>query len=357
MPAVFLKEIIDESEDRWGDPTENIGRLIPFGIAGVDENLLGVPIDRGGVIGLQGVPGSRKTTLLVNILINQCLSGRLPPGYHIGIDTLESGMTIERYADVILAIVATKFLVYWHWNETSERDIIKLLRMGLPERNPAEIIYDVGYVQDGKLVGEAKFRPEFFIYGMRTKRQLEAIKMAKAVVRNFPIMIFGVSEHPDIEVAKRRTTDVTNLERSHKRWHEMAEEHNMRELAIDHLQEYYLPGASNDYEKMQMVVSAAAQWQKVWRAVLWMLSQIGVTSERESRKSGISAYAQGGKVLEAESQVMWQVEYNSVEPYIIELLRPIKSRIGMHGKIAIPIDPTSGAFIGRAGKYVDLGNV
>lgn len=348
MPLVHIKDLIDGATERWGDPAENIGRLVPFGINIVDERLLGVPIDRGGIFGIQGSPGSRKTTFLINVIANQCLSGRLPQGYHIAIDTLESGMTIERYADIVIAIVATKFLVYWHWNESQEKDINRLLAMGLPQSKVDRLIEEVGFEENGRFVRETVLRPEFFIYGRRTPRQQEAIKMSRAIVRNWPIFIFGVSEHSDPEVATARTTIVTSLAHSVERWKWLSEERNMRELAIDHLQEYAFADNPNDYEKMKRVVGMVAQWQKACRGVAWVVTQIGVTSAREARRGGTKAHGQGGQVLEAQSQVMWEVSYDEERPNIMCLKRPIKSRVGMHNDMAIPIEPNSGAFIGLA---------
>ncbi len=326
MPLVHIKDLIDGADKRWGDPAENIGRLVPFGINIVDERLLGVPIDRGGIFGIQGSPGSRKTTFLVNVIVNQCLSGRLPQGYHIAIDTLESGMTIERYADVIIAIVATKFLVYWHWNESQEKDINRLLSMGLPQFKVDRLIEEVGVEENGKFIRETLLRPEFFTYGRRTARQHEAIKMSRAIVRNWPIFIFGVSEHPDPEVAKKRTTIVADLGHSFERWIWLFEKRNVREIALDHLQEYAFADNPSDYEKMRRVVGMVSQWQKLCRGVAWIVTQIGVTSEREARRSGIKAYGQGGRILQAEAQVMWEVSYDEDRPNVMCLKRPIKSR-------------------------------
>jgi hypothetical protein len=344
----FLRDIIDDAEERWGDQEENVGRRVPFGIPHLDASLMGIPIDTGAIFGIQGEAGTRKTTFVLNLIINQCLSGRLPPGYHICIDTLESGMTIERYADIIIAMVATKILVYRHWNQTEEDNILKLLAMGLPHDDTREIVERCGYNKDGKMHRETVIRPEFFKYARWTKRQLDAVNLSKAIVRNWPVMIFGISEHPDPEIAKKRSTDTTNIVLAVKRWHTLTEKWHMKQIVIDHLQEYHFPDHPNDYELQRRVVDTIKKWQKPIRGVAWIISQIGVTSARESRQQGIDAYAQGGKVLEAEAQYMGQTKYSKDSPYYIELMRPIKSRIGMHPTLAIPIEPNSGAFIGNA---------
>lgn len=354
-----LRDIIDDSEERWGDPEENVGRRVPFGIPALDANLMGVPIDTGAVFGIQGEPGARKTTFVLNIIVNQCLSQKLPPGYHICIDTLESGMTIERYADIILAIVATKILIYRHWQHTDEDNILRLLAKGLPHNNTQTLVEECGQEFNGRFVRETVLRPEFFRYGRRTKRQLEAINLAKAIVRTWPIMIFGVSEHPDHEIAKKRTTATMNLAKSLRRWIQLSEKEHMRQLVIDHMQEYIFPDHPSDYDLQKRVVGTVKSWQKPIRGVAWIISQIGVTSAREARSSGVDAYAVGGKVLEAEAQYMGQVKYKKDSPYYMELTRPVKSRIGMHASLGIPLEPNSGAFIGAAAemRVIKLGSV
>ena len=181
MPLTHLKVLVDGAEEFWGDPQKNIGRVVPWGFGLLDQALIaGVPINAGGMLGVYGIAGSRKTSFVINIIINQCLSGRIPPGYNIAYDTLESGMTIERIANIFLSILATKFLIYWHWNETEERDIRKLLAMGLPtDMLPDNLVMDVR--DNGRR--ETVVRPEFFQIGMPpdgtwTPRQKHAIDMA-----------------------------------------------------------------------------------------------------------------------------------------------------------------------------------
>ncbi|OGC94116.1 MAG: hypothetical protein A2W25_12085 [candidate division Zixibacteria bacterium RBG_16_53_22] len=348
MPLTPLRDLVDDAEARWGDPNENIGRIVPFGVMPVDQATIGIPVDRGGFFLLQGVPGTRKTTVALNFLLNQLLSGRLPQGYHIAYDTLESGMTIERIADILWAMVATKYLVYWHWNNTDERDILRLLSMGLPDDiPPSRLVEEV--VGQGRR--ETILRPEFFQFSTRSPRQQAAIEMARAVIRNFPLFVFGISEHPVPAVALARTTATWDLAESKVRWAWMFEHYNMRELVVDHMQEYQFHDSPIDFEIQKRVVPMLAGWQKASHGIVWLISQIGVTSEREARREGINPYSQGGKVAEAESSATWTVDYNQDDPYHIKFRRPNKSRIGMHPDVAIPIDPFSGAFIGKAVKW------
>jgi hypothetical protein len=346
----LLKELVDSSEEVWGDPEQNRGLVVPFGIGPVDERIPGIPVQRGGLFGIQGQPGTRKTTLVCNILINQCLSQKLPPGYHICVDTLESGMTIERYSDVILSMLATRILVYWHWNQSVERDVRKLFALGLPAKPIEELVTRVGSFENGRFVKETELKPEFFQFGRRTKRQHEAIGLARSIMRTWPMLICGVSEHPDPQIAAARTVNVTNLSDSYKRWVKYSKELNMRQLIVDHLQEYHV-GNGSDFERMKLVVHAIAAWQKPVRGVAWVISQVGVTSAREARQSGVKAHAQGGQVLEAEAQYMTEVQYKEDNPHTIHLRRPLKSRIGVHPSVDLSIEPNSGAFIGPAVEY------
>jgi len=340
-----LRDLVDDAHSEWGDAEDNISRLVPFGYQLLDKSLTGIPIDTGAIFQIQGYSGSRKTSAVLNFLINQCLSGRLPQGYHIAYDTLESGMTIERIRDIIWAMVATKYLIYWHWNETQERDIVRMLSMGLPDKPVATLMLDVA---DKNGHRETILKPEFFRYGRRTQRQMEAIQMAGNVIRNWPIMVFGSSGHPDPEIRRQRTTPTWFLGPSIKRWQTLYEENNVREIVIDHVTEYVFDDNPTDFEIQRRVVPAVAGWQKATLGVAWMIIQVGVTSARESRREGVDMTATGGNIGERESTVTWTVMYDQDDPYFVRIKRPNKSRMGMHPDLAIKVEPNSGAFIGQA---------
>ena len=345
----FLADVFSSSSPaHWGDPRENRKSAVPFGIAPMDARIPGVPIRSGGIFGVQGLPGTRKTTLLCNLIVNMYVSGKMPAGYMTCIDTLESGMTIERYSDTILAIVATRILVGWHWVST-DTDIEDLLKTPLPDKPVAKLVTETGSTINEKFYRETNMRPDFFKYSYRTPRQHKAISAARDLIAKWPIAVFGVSEHPDPDVANERTVDVTNLSKAYVRWCYLAENHGMKQLVIDHLQQYM--GYSSDYERMRAVTHAVASWQKKYGGIAWVISQVGVTASRDARTYGIRSHAAGGNVLEAEAQYMGEVDYKDTDPWHIILRRPLKSRIGVHPTIQIPIDPESGSFIGAATEY------
>ena len=343
MRPVMLRDLVDGATDEWGDPKENIGHIVPFGQVLIDKSLIGVPVERGAIFQIQGIKGSRKTTVALNFVINQCLSGRLPQGYHIAYDTLESGMSIERIRDIIWAMVATKYLIYWHWHETEERDLTKLLSRGLPTRPVVSLVEDVGARERDTIL-----RPEFFKYGMRTEKQKDAIQMAGNVIRNWPVYLFGASEHPDLEIRRARTVATWNLEQSVTRWSWLYEHKNVRQLVIDHINEYQFHDNPSDFDVQKRVIPALASWQKESLGIAWIIAQVGVGSAREARRDGVDMSAMGGFTGEAESSLTWTVEYDPDEPYYVKLKRPNKSRIGMHPDLSIKIEPNSGVFVGQA---------
>ncbi len=344
MYVATMRDLVDNVEDEWGDPDENIGRIVPFGYKLIDEAMVGLPIDRGMIIVLQGVSGARKTSMAINFLVNQCLSGRLPQGYHIAYDTLESGMTVERIRDIMLSMVATKFLVYWYWNDTDERDIVQLLSRGLPDGKPiANLVNNVQ--SNGKR--DTVLRPEAFRFYLSEKQHV-AKMMAKNVIRNWPVFIFGASEHKETDIRKLRTTPTWNLEQSAKRWSLLYDEYNVRQLYIDHGNAYVFADNPNDYEIQKRVMSSIQGWQKESLGIAWLLAQVGVGAARAARSEGIDPNAAGGNIWERESSVTWTVIYDPDDPYFTKLKRPNKSRIGMHPDLAIMIEPFSGVTIGQA---------
>lgn len=345
MPLTTMKDLVDGADEEWGDREENLGRLVPFGFRIVDQSLLGIPIDTGGMIQIHGSAGSRKTTLALNLIVNQCLSGRLPQGYHIAYDILESGVTIENIRDILLSILATKYLVYWHWNESAETDLVRLLRQGLTLEIP--IADAIDGVRDQNGARETVIRPKFFFYGLRSERQTEAIKMAMAIARNWPLLIFGLSGHKDSAIARKRTTPTWDLEESRKRWAWLTDKMNMRQLWIDHMNEYQFSDEPTDFVVQKRVVPTVVSWQKTCLGLSFVLAQVGVTAERSARMGGTDPYSMGGKVAEAESILTWHVEYDPDAPYYFKLRRPIKSRIGMHQDLGVSIEPNSGAIIGQ----------
>lgn len=349
----MIGDIVDYLPEVIGDIDANLSQVVPYGVKPVDERMVGNNLGGGEIIVIQGSTGTRKTTFAVNLIVNACLSARIPEGVQICIDTLEAGMTIERYTSIIEAIVATRYMVYWTWVDQNEQSLTKLYRRGMPAGTSIEdVIAAVSCDVNGVNTRECVICPEFFMYGRQTKLQHRAIEAAKALVRTWPLIICGFSEHPDPVKRAKFTVDTTNIEESSARWAMLSNKYNMRWLVIDHLQEYAVKGAASDFETMKVVTSAIGEWQRATRGIVYILSQIGTGSERESRTDkGVKSYAQGGKVLQASSTVTWQVIYDDTKPYIIRLKRPIKSRKGMHTDIAIPIEPISGSFIGRAYEY------
>lgn len=346
----LIGEIIDTIDEVCGDPEKNIGRVVPYGIGPVDQRMVGNNIDGGELIVIQGIPGSRKTTLAANLVANACISRRLPADYTICIDTLESGMTVERYTLVIISIIATKYMVYWTWVDQGNPDLLSMFAKGLPDVPTEQLIGTVATERNGEMVSECCIRPEFFQYYKASRLQHTAIAAAKKLISGWPLIISGFSEHPDPVIRDKRTVNTTDLNASYARWNFLYEKMGMRWLVLDHVQQYQMEGS--DFDVQKSVKLKTADWIRHSRGIVYAISQIGVGSQRDAfMNKGNKTYALGGQVLESESTVTWEVKYDETLPYYIRLRHPIKSRKGLHPDVAIPIEPNSGAFIGKAIEY------
>lgn len=97
------------AEQRWGSAEENLKNLIRYWMCDAFDNAIHGLRMNGELIAIKAEQKQRKTTLLANWLLN--FARQLPGDTWICIDTLESGMPPNRYADALLAILATKIMV------------------------------------------------------------------------------------------------------------------------------------------------------------------------------------------------------------------------------------------------------
>lgn len=338
---MHVSDAINRITRQWGKPEEAYKYLVPFGIRAMDETTGGIRYRNGGIYVVQGIEGARKTTLVANWLINQLISGILPRDYWILIDTLETGVTIENYAEILVSILATKILIYRHWLKTDSVNIGDMLRQELPELPIAELINRVGFEENGHFVREAIIRPAFLRWGRWTKHQREAIGIAKSFIEYSPVIIDGVSE---TEANGEFTIQTWELEESLDRWRIYSKDLGVQQLVIDNLQEYNIPGT--EYEIMNKAIPMISTWQKEAKGLVWAINQVSV-GQRALMRRGEIPTAAGGARAARQGQVVWHTDYKDNEtPHFIFLYQG-KSRIGKHRNLALPIEPISGAIIGR----------
>lgn len=347
---VRVGDVLVDRSHRWGKKRPS-GYIVPSGIYLVDKSIGGIRVKAGGINGVYGIEGSRKTSIVMNIVINQCLSGLLPEGYKIEWDTLESGMTIERVSEIMVCMIASRYITYWNATGIKETDYRTLLKK-VPDCNPIELINSVPTVVDGsnEPLRENAIKTDFLETDRTfwTQNQKDAIEVAKSLVARFPVFICGVSEDEDEDRAEEKTTITSDLEVAKKRWYEYADKHGVRQIIVDHINEFQFDDQNEDYGAMLKVVPVMVQWQKKWKGLIWSIAQTG-TGQRTTYRNASGDYptALGGPRLAMTADNMWYVKYHEDHPFWVKMYHP-KGRRGKHKPLAIPIDPDSGAMIGRS---------
>lgn len=342
-----------------GDPRRN---RVPFGIYHMD-----LAFDRGikplspQIIAVQGGSGSRKTTTVFNIIINQILSGTLPDDHMIGMDMLESGMTVERLFLIMQCMIAVKIMIYeFHTGPQGVDSLWKMFNRPLPCRlSPQDILSQIE--TNGR--PDTMLNPDFLEacyvgqpgYTL-SQRQIDAYEIASETVHKFPIAAFGVSEHYDDDVRKKRHTRTKHLSESLERWLHCTKEYGMRQLVVDYLQEYYIPGVVDHYPKQLHVVPIISEWVEESGSTAWVIGQEGLGHQRDARSRNGDVIGQsGGDILMSQSQLNLRVEYRRRQnPFWTILFTPIKARRGNYDTMCIPTAPSSGAFFGQSVPYREV---
>lgn len=335
---------------------------VPFGINHLDLAFAaGVKPASPQLNVIQGGGGARKTTLALNLIINQCISGKLPADHHIVIDTLENGMTIERFAIVIRSIVATKLMIYHQWTGTKHMPdgmnpveyARKLFDLDIPNQSPQDLIGEVKDKLNGSDVLTCVLTPDFIeeVHNDRVRMTVEQEYcwwLAGEIIKDFPITIFGISEHNTYEIAEARSVMTTSIEESFRRWCEIAENYSSVQIVSDYLQEYDT-GTTDHYDKQKVIVPFYSRWIKTYRGTIWAISQEGIGHQKDYARTGYVLGSSGGDVLKNASQTNWRVSYDKhISPFWMKLHSPVKSRRGNHPDILLKLEPNSGCIFGQS---------
>jgi hypothetical protein len=175
--------------------------------------------------------------------------------------------------------------------------------------------------------------PEFLRYRTRTRQQKWAIEQAKRIVAEFPLDIYGPGSTQG---------DTTNLELSQQRWERVHEKRGTSMLVVDHVQQYRSGGPS-DYKNLETSVGAISRWAVRHGGTALILSQVSLTSVRNSREYGGNLIAKGGAVLAAESNVLFDVSYK--ENSDVMTLHVSRSRRAAPPTCWQGLDKRSGLFV------------
>lgn len=359
--SLTAPDAITYEESAFAPVDEDVyGGIVPFGIKHVDEAFMaGVKPYSPQIIAIQGGSGARKTTLILNIIKNMCLSNTLIDNHRIIFDTLENGMTVERVFLALRQMVATQILIYeYHLREcipanSDPREYLWwLFNQPLPSLGSRDLCLMPTDTINGKetsiCVLTADFVETFYREQIQmTERQLYAWQLAGQVIRDFPLEVFGTSEHPNFEEAERRSEDTTNIEASLKRWLKLAEEYGGIQVISDHLGEYWFGRYVLPQEKQGQIVPYYARFVKTARCTLWAINQEGIGHQKDFRQLGIVYGSMGGDVLKSTAQLNWRVGYNQFEDkYHMLLYTPVKGRRGSHPDLRLNIEPNSGCIFG-----------
>ncbi len=362
MVRIFSMQDAQSTErEAFTPPPEDTSlQRVPFGIAHLDAAFpRGVKPWAPQIYAMQGDGGARKTSLVLNLLINQHLSRTMPEGLVTSVDSLETGMTIERYTLVTKCMLATRIMIYEQWTGPQGGDTLwQLVNRELPARSPGQLIAGVkrGDTEHTDCILFPDFIESWYANQPNYKmspRQYDAWERAGREIESWPIFIFGVSEHFNDRERARRYTETTNIQRSFDRWLKLSEEHNVRQIVVDYVQEYFIESTGNLYEKQLVVTPFLSEWCRRTSGTMWAISQESITNVRDARgRYGEPLGSAGGNILRAASQTNLRCEYlKRNNPHWLILRSPMKGRRGHYPDLGLMIEPNSGAIFGKSLEY------
>lgn len=311
-----ISTLLDQTEEDWGDPKENRKLLVPYGIKPLDKALYGLNVVTGETILIMGQQKMRKTTFLLNIIINYMLRMDDPPV--TSIDSLESGMPQSRVRDTMIANLATRYLLH--------------------KRHKYKEACPVCGTDKCKELG---LSPEFLMFNTRSKTQAHAIEWAKERMYQWKKKLFIFDASP-----KRGNT--RSLSKAiGERWLDLVENFGVQVLVSDHIQQYSFPssGFITDYEKQVQSVAAASDIIAKYGVVAFLLSQVSLKSVRDARQGLGKVNASGGNKGAAEANVVFKVDYEQNSGEMLINLQ--ESRKAGAFSIWQPLEDSSGAFYGE----------
>ena len=321
-PSIY--GLVERAELDWGQPEENAKNLISYYLAPeFDTTVCGLDVTRGEYIVLQGDEKNRKTTFLLNLVYVFARQLKKHNKW-VCVDTLESGMVPGAYRDALLNMVATRYMV----SRVFGGDRYKW-------PSPDQIM---GHED---LKTQLVLDQNFLMYNKKSEFQLEAIEYAKKVVGSLPISIFGAAKK---EGMARRLD--TNMER----WQMLYEgtfpklegcEHFL--FITDNVQQVSDFDSNSAYGSLGGIVSTHGNFAAENRVVVWDVHQISLRS-----KEAKDPMARGGKRANEEANYVFETTYESdLNPLWLKLRTP-RSRKKPPPKLRIPIEPNSGAILGKA---------
>lgn len=378
------REYVGEESEIYKLPEDlGVTHPIKFGHRIIDGAIPGgiSPYSPGFYL-VQGPMGSRKTTFVLNMIINMHFSPHLPKDFSTFWWNIESLMTQEQVQSMLRAMIATKIVVYKRFNPAYTWE--RILGEFHPNvRNPDkdysneydEISHGIKSEVSGLTLDNSRFPaldPNEIIWPIKRDAVLSAqfIKssirftkdytMSKDMMMGYlaagfcmAVMDFyteGTSEHSEKKVRNHRSFQSNNMELSGKRWLELAEAVNGNcQFVVDHVTAFELGGAS-EYEKQRTLKPYLKSVIDEFPLLFWIVIQDGVGNQRDFERYGYVIGAAGGDPLGQEVNVNWRkLRYDREKSMYWDVLqRPMKTRVGDHPAVAFMLAPHSGAYIGEA---------
>lgn len=312
---------LKERKAAWGKHEENLENLIRWGIPALDKRLVGINTFTGELNLIIGEEKKRKTTLMINVLVNILTAPKPKEKPAVSIDTLESGMQPDRYTDQIISNLAGRYLM--------ANGHVPVTHGNCPVC--------------GSTCKELAITPEFLMFLPRSQEQLKAIDFAYDTMQSWKLDIWGANLS---EGNTRSLNEALGKMTNEARWIWMSEEKGTDIFIIDHVQQYRFETLDvTDYEKLMRAVTAMSSFVASNKKVVFMLSQISLTSLRESRAGG-TAKASGGKKPHEEANSILRTTYEDGSGVLgIALDGSRKSAGGFYHELSI--DDVSGAIVPR----------
>jgi hypothetical protein len=313
-----ISSLLDLAQVRWENREENRDLLVRWGIPFLDKRLFGINTVDGELILIIGEEKQRKTTLVINTIVNIMTAEKPEVKPHTVIDTLESGMPPGRYTDQLVSNLASRYLM--------EIDHI-----------PASM----GKCQVcGDFCKELRLSPEHLNYLPLSSQQRVAVTKAVAHMKEWPVDIWGAGMNQgDTRNLKNTVGDLDQ----ESRWIWSAENKGSKIFVIDHVQQYRFDDIVNsDYEKLIRAVNSIGSFVAAYKTAVFLVSQISMWSMREA-KAGGKAKASGGKKPHEEANVIIKSSYEDNSGQLgVSLEDSRKSGSGFQHLI---IDDISGAIV------------
>lgn len=315
-----IKARVLASRERRENPEENRELLVPYGIRVLDKNFYGIGVDRGGeLVLLIAEEKNRKTTLVINIIINVNTDPYIKHRPAWVIDTLESGMNEDRYTDAMIVNLASRHLI--------AKGHVPLSR---------GFCKACGKPQCQELV----LTPEYIHYHNLTSKQAEVVTQAEEEIMTWPVKVYGAALDRGDTRNLPAAVDLQREQYQQSRWLRLRDE-GYDIFITDHVQQYRFGiEHQTDYEKMIRSMNRFGDFVASTGAVVFAVSQVSLTSIREA-KSGGKLTASGGRKGHQEATKIISTDY---EPESGSIKLNIEgSRVSGLGFSEVPLDDVSGA--------------